>query len=208
MRIPMKRLRYGGVGFSDIAEDVRLTARTVRAGWVEARRMVLRLLVSGMVLGVAAGFLDSSAGRCMCRGGRPEAVRHLAREISSKAQPHRIPALLVAGCWLIGQVASRRRLRLLAVATLASMVMAGVTGNAVRALAGRPRPFVSAQRWHPFSLQTEFQSFPSAHTAVAFATAVPVVRCHPVLGGLLVVGATATGWSRMYQLAHHLSDVV
>ncbi|RKX30541.1 MAG: hypothetical protein DRP22_05045 [Verrucomicrobia bacterium] len=201
-------LRYQGTGFSEIADDVRMAACAVRSGWPAVRRRAQRLVFTGLLLTAAAVMLDPAVEELVLQRERPETVRHLAREISSKAQPTKMPGLLIMGCWLAGRIASRRRLRLFAMAMLASVVMAGITDNAIRVVVGRPRPYVSAQPWHPFSFEEEFQSFPSAHTAVAFATAVPAVECHPALGGLLMAGAAATGWARIYLRDHYLSDVV
>lgn len=101
-----------------------------------------------------------------------------------------------------------------------AVVAASGTTAALKALLGRARPFVTADTnasdfrfFHGFS--EERASFPSGHTAVAFAAASSVTsemrRVWPghtwFVAPVMYGGATMVGLSRMYHNKHWASDV-
>jgi membrane-associated phospholipid phosphatase len=91
-----------------------------------------------------------------------------------------------------------------------SILLAGAITEGGKLTLGRARPNHSpndAFRFHPFSGDA---SFPSGHTTVAFALAASVSdEVHrPWATVLLYSAAVGTGWSRMNDDKHWLSDVV
>lgn len=197
---------YRGIGFCTLIDDFLAVAGTAAAQFRLLRRRLLRVLVCGVLLSAVAGIADETV-RDMVPEGKSTTAKHWAREISSKSRPYNIPGIITVAMWLAGSVWGKRRLRLAAVAAVLSFTIAGLSVDVLKFAAGRARPEIGGG-WQPLSTAEEFQSFPSAHTAVAFATAVAVAEVYPATGVALVGGAAATGWSRIYLLHHYLSDVV
>jgi membrane-associated phospholipid phosphatase len=95
--------------------------------------------------------------------------------------------------------------------------LAGATVNSIRLLSGRTRPSEREARsgwyglWYgkTFLLRkNKFHSFPSGHTASAFAFFGTAAWARRRWGWLALSLAGAIAWSRLYLNAHHLSDVV
>jgi undecaprenyl-diphosphatase len=103
---------------------------------------------------------------------------------------------------------SRKWTRVFAAMILAC-ALAGLGTRVVKMSAGRARPNVESEMsWNGPRLNPRFQSFPSGHTAAstAFFATLAFVRWRWGLPFLVV--PLLVGFSRMYVLAHHLSDVV
>jgi membrane-associated phospholipid phosphatase len=127
-----------------------------------------------------------------------------------------LPAL-----WLAGRAAGDERLAALGLhASEAVAVGLGTTG-VLKGIAGRARPFASPHDAGSWKLgrgwrRTEFASFPSGHSAIAFATASsvsgelagwrPDVR--RVVAPVLYAGAAVVAASRVYDDRHWASDVL
>jgi undecaprenyl-diphosphatase len=92
---------------------------------------------------------------------------------------------------------------------LASVVTAGVATVAIKRIVGRFRPADASDQYvfRPFS---SHDAFPSGHTTVAFALAASLSEeiHRPWATALLYAGATGTGWSRLNDHKHWLSDVL
>lgn len=90
-----------------------------------------------------------------------------------------------------------------------SLAVAGLTGNTLKLFVGRNRPTFTTDQYQfkPFSSRA---SWPSGHAAQAFALASSVSdELHSVPASLgLYTLATLTGWSRINDNRHWLSDVV
>ncbi len=87
------------------------------------------------------------------------------------------------------------------------------TTEVVKVALGRERPageLDNARHFHPGSLSDRRNSFPSGHTALAFATAATLQDADlPVAAKVGAYGlATLTAWSRLHDERHWLSDVV
>jgi membrane-associated phospholipid phosphatase len=90
-----------------------------------------------------------------------------------------------------------------------SLAVAGLAGNTLKLFVGRNRPTFTTHQYEfkPFSSQA---SWPSGHTAQAFSLASSVSdELHSVPASLgLYTLASLTGWSRINDNRHWLSDVV
>jgi len=111
--------------------------------------------------------------------------------------------LLLLGRWL-------RRTRLFAAGRrlALSLLLVGAVVTPLKWIVGRRRPgFVTSPgEFRPFSGAS---SFPSGHSAAAAALAGSLaLETGPLAGAVLVLGAGGTGWSRMNDNKHWLSDVL
>lgn len=80
----------------------------------------------------------------------------------------------------------------------------------IKPLIGRARPFeMSADILNNIliALPTD-DSFPSGHTAAAFASATAVFCCNRKYGGILLIAAFIMGVSRIYFAVHFPTDVI
>lgn len=110
---------------------------------------------------------------------------------------------------------SGRRLTQRFFVCLVAVALAGMTTECVRIATGRARPMTSAwPGWygprhdgHWTIGRYKFSSFPSAHTAVVFAAAIPILLERRRAGRVALAGATIVAASRIYLHAHHVSDV-
>ncbi len=130
--------------------------------------------------------------------------------------------ILLPALWAAGRLADDRATAAVGLHGAEAVGAALVTVGAVKLIAGRARPSVPGR--DPTSWQfargvragSEYRSFPSGHTAAAFAAASAVTSelaaRRPALrwsaGVPLYLGAAAAGWSRMYENRHWASDVV
>jgi membrane-associated phospholipid phosphatase len=109
---------------------------------------------------------------------------------------------------LIVVLAFRRRWRAIALAALLAGAFAGGEVQTVSSLTGRPRPSAGvADTFRGPTLDLTYKSFPSGHTACAFAVATALVLTLPALGVPCLLAAAVVGWSRMALNAHYPSDV-
>lgn len=126
-----------------------------------------------------------------------------------------------AGIYLIGRADGQQKTQELGLHTMAAIALAGGEAGAIKMIAGRARPFASLDNAANFGFlrglrDDKYRSFPSGHTASAFAFAAAVSsetqRWWPstrwVIGPILYSGATLTGMSRIYNEAHWASDVM
>lgn len=91
----------------------------------------------------------------------------------------------------------------------AALLVGGLASTSLKVLVGRQRPLGGEEQYvfHPF---TKTDSWPSGHTTTAFALAASVsdeIRSTPVTIGLYSL-ATLTGWSRINDNKHWLTDVL
>lgn len=112
------------------------------------------------------------------------------------------------GTIAVGVVSGNARIRRAGERISAGLLLAGTLGIVAKELVGRRRPDLTggAYRFKPFSGQ---DSWPSGHTTMAFALAASVsdeIHSTPVTIGLYSA-ATLTGWARLNDNRHWLSDV-
>jgi undecaprenyl-diphosphatase len=111
--------------------------------------------------------------------------------------------LAVAG-WVVGGEAGRL---LLAAASAAGL--AAAIGYLPKRLVARPRPTLGSASRHALLKHPDAWSFPSSHTATAFAAAITLgAALGPVALATLLLWAAAVGISRVYVGAHYPLDVL
>lgn len=102
-----------------------------------------------------------------------------------------------------------RLLRLVLLGSVLGTVLTGGMANVFRPLVGRARPNAKVEPgFYGPQLRARYHSFPSGHTATAFGGAVPVVVALPQVGVPMVLVAGGIAWSRLFNRAHHPSDVL
>jgi membrane-associated phospholipid phosphatase len=89
-----------------------------------------------------------------------------------------------------------------------SIALSGLLNDVVKLIAGRHRPTMADPGSQPLTFDYAFQSFPSGHTAVAFALALSVGLLWPRWRLPLLVFALAVGASRVIISAHYPADVI
>jgi undecaprenyl-diphosphatase len=100
----------------------------------------------------------------------------------------------------------RRPLVLLSV--LAAVILADLTALGLRRAVGRPRPWRHYPEPHPLGHIPKDPSFPSGHTAIAFAAATVLSYYRPKWAPAFFLLAVAIGFSRIYVGVHYPLDVL
>lgn len=158
--------------------------------------------------GIAAvGLLDQPVQRYL-QSHRSAGADRVAADVRHMGQVE-VFGTIPAGMAIIGLAAHRPGLLRGSLRVAASLVLAGATTTGGKLTVGRLRPSSErdADDFKPFS---GHDSFPSGHTTMAFALAASLsneIRRPWATVGLFTV-ATGTGWSRLNDNQHWLSDVV
>ena len=158
--------------------------------------------------GIAAlGLLDQPVQRYI-QSHRSTSADALAADVRHMGQVE-VFGSVPAGMAIVGFAAHRPGLVRGSLRVAASLALAGATATAGKLTLGRLRPSSErdADEFKPFS---GHDSFPSGHTTMAFALAASLaneVRRPWATVGLFTVAA-GTGWSRLNDNRHWLSDVV
>ena len=150
--------------------------------------------------------------------------RWLAGQVSHWGDWYGVLALGV-GLWFFAKKTARPSLSRLVLLMGLCSVLSGLSANGIRAVTGRARPFSeAAPGWYGPSRglrvwtkgARDFQSFPSAHTAVVAGFLAPLAlgalrsgRLRERVSGVsvAVLGVGLMAWARVWVGAHHLSDV-
>lgn len=157
--------------------------------------------------GIAAlGLLDQPVQRYL-QAHRSVGADALAADMRHMGQVE-VFGSVPAGMAIVGLAAHRPGLVHGSLRVAASLALAGVTATAAKLTVGRLRPSSErdADDFKPFS---GHDSFPSGHTTMAFALATSLaneIRRPWATVGLFTVAA-GTGWSRLNDNRHWLSDV-
>jgi membrane-associated phospholipid phosphatase len=132
----------------------------------------------------------------------------IARVFRHGGQPE-VFLSVAGGILAAGVVSGRPDLQRRGGRVLGSLVIAGVTTVAIKMGTGRVRPNATSDQYlfRPFS---QNDAFPSGHTTMAFALAASLSEeiHRPWATVLLYAGAAGTGWSRLNDHLHWLSDIL
>lgn len=145
------------------------------------------------------------------RANRDSRLEDISSGVSLVGHP--VTCLGVAGtAWGFGLWKDDPKLVLLGRQSFEAVVVAEAATVALKYATGRERPADSASsgRFHPFSFRPAADSFPSGHTAGAFALASVVAHRsdNPYVSWASYGVAGLVGLSRIYNGEHWASDVV
>lgn len=118
-----------------------------------------------------------------------------------------------AAGWAYGKLADDPKAQTAAKLVVESFVLSGIAANAVKYTAGRHRPKEGdgPREWGLFEFNSSSVSFPSGHSATAFAWAgvmAGVYGDNPLVPPVAYSLAGLTALSRIYDREHWASDVV
>lgn len=99
-------------------------------------------------------------------------------------------------------------LRKKALLVFVAVASTGIFTIVLKNIVGRARPYMGDLGFFPFTFSSDYASWPSGHTTLAFAFAVATGMAFPILRWPLLAIATLTGFSRMVLGMHYLGDVI
>jgi hypothetical protein len=118
---------------------------------------------------------------------------------------------LIASLYLGGEIFDEKGLRKTALLSLESWLTAGAFVLGMKAIVGRARPYtgLGSHNFNPFSLDSDYHSFPSGHAVSAFAVAAVIAdQTKGVLVDVLAYSlSTLAAVSRVHESKHWASDV-
>jgi membrane-associated phospholipid phosphatase len=134
----------------------------------------------------------------------------LAKSVNPLGTAQRlVPAM--AATYLTALLTHRQSLAEGTLNTAAGYVAADLVESALKPVVGRERPHVegNSHRFHPFTAQGDWHSFPSAHVAhiTAIAQAISMQTNSAPLTVLCGSLVALVGWDRVYEDQHWTSDV-
>lgn len=109
---------------------------------------------------------------------------------------------------LIGQITKNVHIRKTACAGLAACIASLIITQTIKHLWDKPRPLAVIFEARPVGKALFWNSFPSGHTATAFAMAIAIGAFVPKLRIILLLLATLVAFSRIYLGTHYPTDVV
>ncbi|MFZ1685244.1 MAG: phosphatase PAP2 family protein [Candidatus Zixiibacteriota bacterium] len=191
--------RYVAIGVRDIQHVVTFPAR-----W-HARDWKTFAFVSGGI--IAVSFADKDI-RSLSQRNRNQSTDKFARFMNSCGRE--VPFGIEGALYLGGELFHNERAKACGLDGLAaSLISSGLVCQAVKAVVGRERPY-NENGQYTFKPFTRHDSFPSGHTANAFALAT-VVSSHYHNTWIRIGAFSAAGlvaYARVNYDAHFASDVV
>lgn len=154
------------------------------------------------------GEIDEGLSPESIRG--PAVLRHVGRNLGEPVGG----LALAAGMALAGSLTDNDDLRQIGVMSLKALVAAEAAVVTLKIVVGRSRPYLGTDpdRLDPFVFDRDRFSFPSGHTAGAFAVATVLARRFgPRYGWVPYLGyslAATTGVSRVLERQHWATDVL
>lgn len=122
-----------------------------------------------------------------------------------------VAGTLIGATYATGVIFNDPWLRITGRELVEALAFSGMTTSLIKLIAGRSRPYKNMGNgsFIPFAATGANVSLPSGHSTVAFTVSTILSeRIHNVWASLVLYGAAAcTGFSRMYDNQHWLSDV-
>jgi membrane-associated phospholipid phosphatase len=175
--------------------------------------LMLALLLAATIISIC--FVDRPVAELAASFG--PGLRNLAEQVTWFGRSTAwlvLLALVGVGFAIAARFAKRPRSRLQALCLAGSaaylwlsVALAGLANDVVK-MVGRPRPTVNATGLSPFHFSYDYESFPSGHTAVAFALAFALARLDPRWHWPALIFAIAVGASRVILRVHYPGDVL
>ena len=160
----------------------------------------LKLAAAGLI----AIPLDNALARAVPRIPPEHSTDALTKTVNSLGSPGFLLPL-IGGMYFTGNKDDKDTAKM----ALSALVKAGIMTGGMKALAGRARPVVSDEgEFAGPGARKGYTSFPSGHTASAFAVATVLANRHPKQKWLYYGLATAVGLARIRKFAHFPSDVL
>lgn len=118
-------------------------------------------------------------------------------------------AILGGILWAIAYALQSRRWRRIALMMLIASAVAGLSADAIRFAAGRPRPSTHiVDGWYGPHTDYNHSSFPSGHTSASAGFFLVLAFVEWPVGALAVVFPILVGLARILVGAHHFSDII
>ena len=160
----------------------------------------LKLAAAGLIVMP----LDNALARAVPRIPPERSTDALTKTVNSLGSPGFLLPL-IGGMYFTGNKDDKDTAKM----ALSALVKAGIMTGGMKALAGRARPVVSDEgEFAGPGARKGYTSFPSGHTASAFAVATVLANRHPKQKWLYYGLATAVGLARIRKFAHFPSDVL
>jgi membrane-associated phospholipid phosphatase len=160
--------------------------------------------------GISALMLLDGSVEHAVQGHRTASADRVAGAVRHFGQPE-VYGTVAAGLLVAGGLTHNPRLTRIGAHVAGALAVAGGLTNGIKLMAGRSRPDngTLGNDADDFDLLSGQASWPSGHTAMAFALATSLGdEIHePVARYGLLAAATAVGWSRINDNRHWLSDV-
>lgn len=125
------------------------------------------------------------------------------------------PAIIIGSSYVVGCIFRNNHAKHMAMLTAKSIAVSGATTFIIKSVAERHRPFQDAtpnpEHWLGPKGMFSYDSYPSGHTTVAFATATMIALeyPHPIIIPILAYSlATVTAYGRLNGNYHWGSDVL
>lgn len=180
-------------------------------------------IAAGFIVGtIAMSPLDRSLAHALQDSARQENVFLQKTAAALRFLGFPGPVIIGASIYAVGRFADDRDVAAIGLHGTEAMIIANAFVFAGKNVLGRARPYNDVNNPFNFKLGRGFtdgdryRSFPSGHTAAAFAVAAAVTAesrkiwpdVEPYVGPVLYTGAALVGVSRMYHNRHWASDVV
>jgi undecaprenyl-diphosphatase len=113
--------------------------------------------------------------------------------------------------WIVSKLGHHKNTEFKSYKVAGSVIIAAVATEGLKIIINRERPYIRyPMDIHPYDHKETAQSFPSAHTSLAFATATSLsLECKKwYIVVPAFIWATGVGYSRLYEGEHYPSDVL
>ena len=161
-------------------------------------------------VGIAASSTLDAELREWSQGGHTRFLDHLAKSVNPLGTAHvLVPA--IAATYVSALLTGHESLASGTLKTAAAYVASDLVESAVKPVIGRQRPHVegNSHRFHPFTANGDWHSFPSAHVThiTALAEAISLQAHSAPISTLCGSLVTLVAWDRVYEDQHWTSDV-